>query len=219
MKQIKYLIFIMILLSLNFVFAFSSNTLGDIPRTFSPADQYSFTGNVGTPNNSNDGDYNTYSEMNDLTKGIIYKNYTYLSYGYRPYPSVLQFKFQRIDNSVFVISCWNHIYHGWDAIYNVAENPDIDVGTLTENASLSSQCVTNNVIMIKIEDKTTGMKVNYYEDSLIDTSGIGTQQFSNQNLTFTGSQNITRYLTVPQGTILTNAFLNLTGINSSKICY
>lgn len=37
----------------------------------------------------------------------------------------------------------------------------------------------------------------------------------NSTLNFTGNQNITRYLLVPQNVYLTNAFLNLTGTNSS----
>ena len=40
-------------------------------------------------------------------------------------------------------------------------------------------------------------------------------QLTSENLTFNGNQNITRYLSIPSNTILTNGFLNLSGYNVS----
>lgn len=41
----------------------------------------------------------------------------------------------------------------------------------------------------------------------------GSSYLNTENLTFSGNQNITRYLIIPQNTYLTNAFMNLSGFN------
>jgi hypothetical protein len=58
----------------------------------------------------------------------------------------------------------------------------------------------------------TANHLDLFEESIIWNY---TRSNTIENLTFTGNQNITRYLQVPQNTFLTNARMNLSGYNYS----
>lgn len=77
----------------------------------------------------------------------------------------------------------------------------------TGGSSTYSSCTTGNTGFSNIWSPISPSTI--YEEAII--WNVTNQNFTSENLTFTSNSNLTRYLSIPSNTILTNGFLNLSG--------
>lgn len=209
------LILCMVLLSLTFVNAFSSNYF--TPNTLNLC--YQESSNVSTSCGAlSNGLYNIsanwVSSGNNLINGI-YGDYDYSNTG-----SYVYINYSTPSNA-------NNLSLWQVAEVNYGDSSDLHY----YNLSLGS-CFNSSIIQLRVYQKagffTGDTNWSCYNGAWITLRNISggyggiyfpseeamfwnISQLTSENLSFTSNSNITRYLQVPQYTILTNAFMNLSG--------
>lgn len=163
-----------------------------------------------------DGNWNTYAPMtNDGNIDYIRAKYVIPSNNLgKP---IFRIKYKNattsyIEDLTITDNCWS--YSQSIGQVSVGLTSYYDTGTISTRCEI---LLNSWEIMDTFIDMTHNSGI--YEEAIIWNVANSTSE----NLTFTGNQNIIRYLSVPSNTILTNGYLNLTGNFSNFIfnglCY
>jgi hypothetical protein len=221
-KILFVLLFIcMVLLSLTYVIAFSSNQIAIYSGTcFQNLSNVSSscgglnTGNYSDRTPSNwlagneaqyfyDGDFNTYARAK-VSSGAEIKFYYTIPNNATGATMNIKLGSTHYDNITIPASCYNWTYFLY---FDIVSSTTAGGGSIIYCAT-SLSTYTSMVSYVG--------QPNLYEATI--TWDMPNQLFNNtiENLTFTTNQNKTRYLLVPSNTLLTNAYMNLTGYSDSS---